>query len=169
MIEFLPPPPVISGVNRDGVRELTPEEIKTVEHVFHATGNPLPDPAISTFIGAVRDGKVVGFLVLQVKLHAQPLWLEQGHSDLFAPIVSAAERHIIAKAGPQWVYCFAPAGKLSQMAQTMGMQLEPWCVLSKLVQPEAPSKSVIELPTPSENDVSEAMLDHTPVDGESIQ
>lgn len=142
------PKPVIETPNRDGVRELTQDEIKTVEHVFTATGNPLPDPQISTFVGAVKDGKVVGFLVLQVKLHAEPMWIEEGHSDVFTPIVHAAERTILSKAGPQFVYLFAPAGRVSQLAQSMGMQLEPWNVLSKLVQPDVPSKQPVDVLVP---------------------
>lgn len=133
--------------SRDGYRELTTSEIKSVESVFTDTGNPLPDPAISTFIGCVKDGKVVGFLVLQVKLHAEPMWIEEGHSDVFTGIVRAAEKTIIGRAGPQWVYLFAPAGRVSQLAQHMGMQLEPWCVLSKLVQPDVPNKPMVELPS----------------------
>lgn len=126
-------------------RELTPEEIKSVEPVFAATGNPLPDPGISTFVGAVEDGKVVGFLVLQVKLHAQPMWIEDGKSQVFAPLVAEAERTILKKAGPTWVYLFAPAGRLSQLAQSMGLGLEPWNVLSKLVQPETPAKISVDM------------------------
>lgn len=138
------PPPVPTST--DGVRELTPDEVKSVEHVFRATGNPLPDPAISTFVGCVEDGKVVAFIVLQLKLHAQPLWIEEGRSQLLPALIRAAESVIITRTGPQWVYLFAPAGRLSQLAQHMGMQLEPWVVLSKLVTPEIPDKPVMELP-----------------------
>ena len=155
MIEpLLPPTEPQSGIS---YRELTPEEIKSVEPIFTATGNPLPDPGISTFVGAVENGKVIGFLVLQVKLHAQPMWIEEGHSQIFSPLVAEAERTILKKAGPQWVYLFVPAGRLSQLAQSMGMGLEPWNVLSKLVQPEIPKKIGVDLMPLVEDRPSEAV------------
>lgn len=120
------------------IRELTPEEIQSVKYVFDAVNQPIPVP--STFIGAVENGKVLGFLVLQVKAHAEPMWIEPGHSELFKPIVAEAEKTILKKCGPTWIYLFAPAGRVSQLAQSMGMQLEPWNVLSKLIMPEAPAK-----------------------------
>jgi len=155
MIEpLLPPTEPQSGIS---YRELTPDEIKSVEPIFTATGNPLPDPAISTFVGAVENGKVIGFLVLQVKLHAQPMWIEEGHSQIFSPLVAEAERTVLRKAGPQWIYCFTPAGKLSQLAQAAGMSMEPWVVHSKLVQLEAPSKIGIDLLPVIEDRPSEAV------------
>ena len=139
------PKPTEQKVSNDSIRLLTPEEIKSVEHIFTAQGASLPNPSVSVFIGAVKDGKVLGFLVLQLKLHAEPMYIEDGHSDLFLPLVSAAESHILKTTGPQWVYLFAPAGKVAQLATKIGMQVEPWVVLSKLVYPEMPTKSPVEL------------------------
>ena len=124
----------------DGVRELTPDEIKSVEHIFKAAGYGLPDPAVSSFVGAVRDGKVLGFIVLQAKLHCEPMWIEQGHSDLFQPIVDKAEQVVLSRCGPVWAYLFAPAGKVARLAETQGFQLEPFVVMSKLIAPEMPSR-----------------------------
>lgn len=142
-IEFLPPPPIVSKGRQ--YRELTAEEIKSVEPIFAATNNPLPDPNNSTFVGVVENGKVLAFQVLQIKLHAQPTWIEDGHPEIFIPLIHATERIILEKVGPQWVYLFASAGKHSQLAQSMGMQLEPWVVLSKLVAPELPQQGPVEL------------------------
>ncbi len=140
MLDMLPPPVPAN----DGIRILAPEEIATLKPVFEAAHAPLPDPALSQFIGAVKNGKVVGFIVLQVKLHAEPVWVEEGHSEVFMPLVAKAEKVILERTGPQWVYLFAPAGKVTRLAQTMGMQLEPWCVLSKLVAPTSPVKQSID-------------------------
>jgi hypothetical protein len=143
-LDMLPPPIVEQDPGSPkGIeyRELTDKEIKSVEHLFVATGNTLPDPALSTFVGCVKDGVVLGFLVLQIKMHAEPMWIQPGHSDVFQPIARMAEKIILKKCGPQWVYLFAPAGRVSQLAQSMGMQLEPWNVLSKLVMPDPPSKT----------------------------
>jgi len=127
-------------------RPLTPDEIESsVKPDYDVTGNPLPDPSISTFIGALQDFQVIAYLCLQVKLHAQPLVIRDGHQSVLKSLVAAAERYILATVGPQWVYLFTPAGKLAQLASTMGMQLEPWVVMSKLVQPEAPAKPAFEI------------------------
>lgn len=122
------------------VRELTPEEIETIIPIFTANEASLPNPAVSTIVGVVRDGRVVGFGVLQQTLHAEPVYLEDGESDQFLSLVHEMEKTVLRRCGPQWVYLFCPAGKITRLAQTMGMQLEPWCVLSKLVMPETPAK-----------------------------
>ena len=132
------------------IRELTSEEISTVEAVFTERGHSLPHPAQSTFVGAVQNGKVLGFLVLQVKLHAEPMWIADGHSDLFMSIAHEAEKIVLSRVGPCWVYLFSPAGKIAQLAQSMGMQMEPYVIMSKLVTPEAPPKPVVSLDLPLE-------------------
>jgi hypothetical protein len=73
------------------------------------------------------------------------MYIEPGYSNVFKPLVAAAEAHILKVAGPQWVYCFTPAGKISQLASSMGMQMEPYCVMSKLVTYDPPAKHVIDL------------------------
>jgi len=146
MLNLLPPP---SGAPAElEVRELTLAEIATTESVFKEAGASLPDPATSTFIGAIEGGKVVGFLVLQLRLHAEPMWIEPGKSQLFTQLVHAAEEAILRRAGPQYVYTFCPAGRVSQLAQSMGMQMEPWVVMSKLVMPEVPAKPALNLELP---------------------
>jgi hypothetical protein len=146
-IDFLPP--VASSKKapqlNNEVRELTMEEIQTLAPIFATAGCGLPDPKVSTFVGAVKDGQVVGFIVLQVKLHAEPMWIRKGESECFKALVRKAEEVVLAKSGPQWVYLFAPAGRVSQLASSMGMQLEPWNVLSKLVAPEPPPRVPVDL------------------------
>ena len=147
-IDMLPLPETLnldSPASSDGIRVLSSEEIKSVEHIFLSSGNALPDPAVSQFIGAVKDGKVVAFLVLQLKLHAEPMWISEGNSQLFLPLVRAAEKIILNKVGPQWVYLFAPAGRVAQLATSIGMQVEPYVIMSKLVTPELPTKPAMDL------------------------
>jgi len=128
-------------------RSLRPEEIEPIcGPDYAASGNPLPDPRYSTFLGAFNtDGSCVAYLCLQIKLHAQPLVIRDGWARVLPGLVAAAEAHILSTAGPQWVYLFAPAGKLSALAQSLGMQMEPWVVLSKLVQPPIPEKFLDEI------------------------
>lgn len=161
-MDFLPPPdkteaptPTKKGVE---YRELTPEEVSTLEPIFAERNVPMPDPAWSTFTGCVKDGEVLGFLVTQVKIHAEPMWIKEGHSSIFKSLVSATEKTVLRKVGPAWVYLFAPPGNVTELAQAMGMTLEPWSVLSKLVTPNIPVK-----PIPFIMD-----LEDMPVDGEPI-
>jgi hypothetical protein len=136
------PLPTVNEPPKDGleIRELTPEEIKSQEYRFKERGCELPDPRTSNFVGVIRNGKIVGFGVVQLLLHAEPFVLDDGESAQFVPLVREVEKLILKKCGPMWVYLFAPAGRITQLAQTMGMQLEPWCVLSKLIQPNMPAK-----------------------------
>jgi hypothetical protein len=145
MTNLLPLPQSETPVSSDGIRLLTPEEIKSVEPIFLERGVSLPASNTSVFVGAVKDGKVVAFLVIQLMLHAEPMWIEPGHSNLFLPLVKEAEKTILQRCGPAWVYLFAPAGKVSQLAATSGMQQEPYCVYSKLVMPEAPGRPAFDL------------------------
>ena len=158
---MLPPSTPTTGTE-DSIRVMTPEEIKAEEPIFASTGNPLPNPATSTFLGVFRGGKRVAFLVLQLRLHTEPLYIEEGHSAVLPALVKAAEEYILRNVGPQWVYLFAPAGRITQLAQAMGMQLEPYCVLSKLVLPEAPAKGTIDLSVPP-------LLDESTLADEAIQ
>lgn len=143
-IEFLPAP---GSAPEDYERELTPEEIESyVKPKYEAAGSPLPNSGESIFIGLIRGGKIVGALGVQVKIHAEPLMLDPGYAAALPALVKAAESHILSKCGPQYVYLFTPAGRIAQLAVSMGMQLEPWVVMSKLVMPEVPTKTPVELP-----------------------
>lgn len=145
MIDMLPPPTIPTTPEGDCERELTAEEIQQyVKPGYDATNNPLPDPAISTFVGVFRGGRVVASIGLQLKLHAQPLQIEDGHASVLPVLVAAAERIILQRTGPQWVYLFSPAGRLAQIAQHMGLALEPWVVMSKLVTYPEPSRVVVD-------------------------
>lgn len=147
------PLPVLeaSKPSQDDIRILTPEEIQQyVKPGYDATGNPLPNSAESLFVGVIRDGKVVASLGLQIKLHAQPLQIEDGYASVLPSLIATAEKIILERSGPQWVYLFAPAGKLAQIAHHFGMQTEQWVVMSKLVAPEIPPKFnvVVEMTVP---------------------
>lgn len=174
-IEFLPPPEASEAAGIQ-FRELSAAEVASVEHVFRATGNPLPDPAISTFVGAVHEGEVVAFLVLQLKLHAQPMWIAEGHSELFSRLVTTAEKTILRKVGATWVYLFVPPGsRLAELAESVGMSAEPWGVMSKLVAPEIPKRGasglmIVPPPLP-ENDgrIGGGVIASDPVNEELVQ
>ncbi len=129
------------------IRELTLEEIQTLAPDFEPYG--LPNPAISTAVGIIASGKIVAYQFLQLKLHAQPTKVDDGYTHLFPALCRKSEEIILAKTGPQWVYCFATPGRMSALAESRGMAAEPWTVWSKLITPEIPARPVLEmLPIP---------------------
>src|SRR3954463_4159972 len=95
-LEFLPPSHV---QERKEVRLLTPEEIQTLIPIFEGAGSTLPNPAISQIVGCVENGEVIAFLVLELKLHAEPMWIKEGHSNLLPALVKEVETVIITRCG----------------------------------------------------------------------
>lgn len=149
-IEEVPPAPQ-GDPNRVERRLLTPEEVlEFVKPIYDKGGYPLPNPASCVFVGIIRGGKVKAFLGLQVMLHAEPLWIEDGEASLLTGLVEKAEEIILERTGPQWVYLFAPPGKVARIAERLGMQMEPLCVYSKLVMPPSPPKPLSSLDTREE-------------------
>lgn len=125
------------------VRELTLEERKKLEPLFADRGVEMPNPATSTIIGAVdrETGEVSNnFIVGQLMLHAEPLHLEPGCGHLFRPLARSLYDKIAEKVGTVDVFLFAPDGKVSQMAESMGMNREPWNVYSTTVYGNAPEQ-----------------------------
>src|SRR5689334_14464163 len=115
-------------------RRLTEDEIhQEVWPDFRASGNPLPDPRYSVFVG-LFESELLAYLCLQLKLHAQPLVIRDGQSHLFPRLVHEAENYIAQTVGESWIYLFTPEGKLTQMGEAMGLTLEPWNVLSKHIE-----------------------------------
>lgn len=137
------------------VRLLTPEEIASLAPIFEKEGQPLPQMAHSFILGSVaEDGHVIAFLVVQLRVHAEPMWIEKGHEALFRPLVHAAEQTIAEKVpGGCDVFLFAPAGKVSMLAARAGMRLEPWTVWSKHIQGLFPTEDEPEKVEPLEESI----------------
>lgn len=135
-------PPVTVGP----VRLLSPEEIASLRPIFEAEGGVMPAPEHSFFMGTVApDGHVTSFMVVQLRVHAEPMWIEKGNERLFLPLIHATEQMIAEKVpGGCDVFLFAPAGKVSMLAAKAGMRLEPWTVWSKHVEGVAASESAPE-------------------------
>ena len=118
------------------VRLLTEEEVQSLAPVFAENGSPLPDPSTSFLIGTVDAGtrEVTSFLVVQLRVHAEPMWIKPGHEAAFRGLVHTAERIIQERTGGGCdVFLFAPAGKIARMAEVAGMRTEPWVVYSKTI------------------------------------
>jgi len=58
-------------------RWLEPQEVESLRAIFDVNGGELPDPKLSAIYGALNDeGKVVGFHVVQLVPHAEPMYVE---------------------------------------------------------------------------------------------
>ncbi len=154
---MLPPPtaepeaaeaPEVQGVPP---RLLTPEEVESVAPIFAAKGVPLPAPEHSYFLGTVDSlGNVTSFIVVQLRVHAEPMWIAPGNERIFRHLVRASEEMIATKTAlgtSTEVFVFAPAGKVSRMAEVAGLRAEPWVVYSKTIEGQAEaSEAVAEEP-----------------------
>jgi hypothetical protein len=130
MLELLPPP-----VN-DGpeIRPLTTEEYLSLKPRFTDRGYDLPDPSVSTAVGIFDDGKMVGYQVLQLRLHAQPTEIDSGYSHLFSALCRKSEETIAERVGQAWVYVFVESEETAKLAESRGLIKEPYMVYSKFVQ-----------------------------------
>lgn len=148
------PPPVTSTDERpvpptsqepapptpDGYYILSSEQVQTLEPIFKEHGQSLPNPGTCTFFGYVKDKEVVAFLVLQIRLCAEPMWVKPGHSDVFMGLASRAEQALLDQSGPQWVYLHTSQPKVGVLATKLGFEEQPDKVYAKLVQPKMPNR-----------------------------
>jgi len=144
-MEFLPRP---NPIAEDDIRELTAEEIATLAPFFAERGVSMPSPVSSFFVGAIRQGRVVAFQCIQLILHCEPVFVEQGFSHLFAPLWHKAEEILLAKCGPQTMYVCAPSERIEKLAESQGYERQAYSILSKLVKPPEPKPlaAFMELP-----------------------
>jgi len=123
---------------------LTEAEIQQIVPVFEAMGATLPDPAVSTIYGAVKNGRVVGFIVLQLCLHAEPMWIEPGHSEVFNGISRGAQDVVAEKCGGARVFLFADADKVARLSDINEFERITSPVYTKYI----PAKAVAPVPEP---------------------
>lgn len=157
MLEFLPPPIEPATPHELEVRILTTEEIQTLEPVFTEQGVELPNPSTSFIMGAVCDGKVVGFLVTQLRIHSEPMHIEPGFEHVLSRLIHQTEGVIAQRVGTVDVFLFAPAGRVARLAQMAGMRTEPWVVMSKRVVGMAPDLAEA-VPESSESEYSTEVI-----------
>lgn len=125
----------LPGPPQPEIRQLTAEEYLSLAPRFEGRGHQLPSPDVATAVGIFDDGKIVGYQVLQLRLHVQPTEIDEGYANLFTALCRKSEETIFAKCGPTWAYLFVePDTDLHKLAASRGMTDEPWVVMSKLVQ-----------------------------------
>lgn len=162
-IEFLPVPvvekkpelkaeaPVVAAPAEPvvDVHILNPEELDQIRPIFAANGVPMPNPETSFVMGAVEDGKVVGFLVTHLAVHTEPLHFSKGYEHLVSRVIHKTEDMIAERCGSVLVYSFVLPGKMVALGQSFGMKPEPWIVMSKYVQAADPEVSTFAQAAPA--------------------
>lgn len=125
MIEFLPPPKTHDESRTETViRKLDLAEWEQLSPIFQERNDELPDPNLATILAAFKDGKIVSFIVLQLKLHCEPIYVMPDHSDTFLPLINNAKvfiGSIIQKETEVWFR--ADNENICSMASHLGFEL----------------------------------------------
>ena len=104
-------------------RLLTPEEFELLRPRFEEFGFEPPTPEGAVVSAALRDEELVGFLVLQLAYHLEPLWIapeERGRVSwlrLAEPI-----NELCARAPGMEYYTLAPSAQVARICEHGGMQ-----------------------------------------------
>ena len=109
-------------------RDLPPDEWGKVEPIFKQHGVTVPAETQGLITVAEEDGAIVGFVVLQLQPHLEPIWVDEAHrhTGVWRQLAeSALERvsHGVA------VFTSAPRPAIEHMAMEMGFETLPWTVL----------------------------------------
>jgi hypothetical protein len=91
-------------------------------------GDSMPDPRFCRVIVAERDNVIVAFLVCQVAIHMEPLWIapEERGSVNWRRMVHMHEENLLSP-----FYVFAPNERIASMCKAVGMQKQNWEVFMK--------------------------------------
>lgn len=69
-------------------RQLPSYEWGKLQEQFEKHGGGLPRPDLAKIVVAEDEGRIVGFVVLQLTMHLEPIWLDEG---------SKAARHALSR------------------------------------------------------------------------
>lgn len=115
-------------------RMLRPDEWPKVEPIFIEHGGPqsLPCPEASAILVAEEQGGIVGFLVIQPVVHAEPVWVREDHrgNGIARKLFSEVD-DFMKGIGIKAYYTFSTETIVERLAQGNGMSLLPWKVWMK--------------------------------------
>lgn len=115
------------------IRVLEGHEFPKLESLFADNGVALPNPDFSEIIVAEDQNEIVGFLVAQLVLHTEPVWIKPEHrgKGLWRDLHLMAQKSI----GDQEYFAFAPDDRISHMAESVGLKKMPWSVFKREINP----------------------------------
>jgi hypothetical protein len=90
--------------------------------IFEAQGAPMPSPETAGILAAVEGDKVVGFLVMQLVYHTEPLWVDESKRDgrLAGELVARMDAHFAESRTPY--YSFSDNAWVDREAKRLGMK-----------------------------------------------
>lgn len=111
-------------------RVLPHSEFERLKELMCGEGyeNNVPDPRFCRVVVGERNGTIVAFLVCQVAIHMEPLWIspeERGKLN-WRRMVHMHEENLLSP-----FYVFAPNEKIAAMCEAVGMKKQNWEVFMK--------------------------------------
>lgn len=113
-------------------RLLTPEEVLTLAPVFASYGVDTPSPELSAVAGAIEGGVIVGFHVLQLVPHAEPIWISPEHRGKvdWRKLNEQLEAPFAAVQAGEF-YTFSDSPRVAAMLKKVGYEEMPYKVWRK--------------------------------------
>jgi hypothetical protein len=103
-------------------RTLPPDEWNKLSSVFTRYGGKLPHPSAAIIIVAEEGGSIIGFVVLQVVNHLEPVWLDPQNKrarHALSTLVHMAEARI--PNGGDY-YAFSADDHVSDLCKAFGLE-----------------------------------------------
>lgn len=113
-------------------RQLLVSEWHLIEPDFTSRNVPLPSPKLASVFGAFDDdGLLVSYLVLQFKLHAEPV--SSSNPQTLLPLISCAANHL-ASLGLTDTECFVSidSPRVGELAMALGFQLTSTMLVKRI-------------------------------------
>ena len=101
-------------------RFLEPQEFPLLAEVFAEYGGTIPDPNLSAINAAIVDDKIVGFHVLQLIPHAEPIWIAKDYRGYVSwRTLQAGIESVFQGAGTY--YSFSDRPEIEKLCKKAGM------------------------------------------------
>lgn len=122
----------MSDLDEVKIRILNADEFHREDllEIFAAYESNIPNPQIATIQVAEKDGKIVGFGVLQPRYHAEPIYVKEEfrHTDLHKRIIESLLKPFESIKGLS-IYVFSPNSRIFKLALRFGFKPTGWEVL----------------------------------------
>ena len=107
-------------------RVLPSEEWPRLQGVLEAEGGRLPDPATAQIVVHEAQGEIIGFLVVQLVPHLEPIWVHPDYrgKGLVSSLVNAGRSLL----GSGEFFAFSPNRAMGALATKEGLTPLPWTV-----------------------------------------
>jgi hypothetical protein len=106
-------------------RLLPSEEWERLKPIFQQNGAAMPRPEIATAAIAEQRGEIVGMLIMQYAIHAEPLWIKESERGKVSWKKLLNDVAALLPKGSAF-YVFAPNEQIAHMARASGMEELAW-------------------------------------------